>query len=116
MENELNISQKKLFIYNKINDLSVNSNILTNYVIGNNLKYTKNNNGIFINLYSIDDYHIDNIYKINYINLINNSDFNIQNQVYYNKPIMEVLVKTYKEIDDEQFDEYDIDLINYSKI
>ena len=33
MENELNISQKKLFIYNKINDLSVNSNILTNYVM-----------------------------------------------------------------------------------
>ena len=120
MDNELTISQKKIFIYNKINDMSVNSNILTNYIINNNLKYTKNNNGIFLNLYSIDNYHIDNIFKIvvdkiNYTNLINNSDFNIQKQVYYNKPNIDTF-NYYTVIDDQHFDEYDIDLINLSKI
>jgi hypothetical protein len=121
MESNLTFSQKKLFMYNKINDMSVNSNILTNYIVSNNLKYTKNNNGIFVNLYSIDNNYIDDIFKIivdkiNYTNLISTSDFNIPKQIYYDKPIINNQNNYYKEINDENFDEYDIDLINFSKI
>tara|TARA_B100001094_G_scaffold327359_1_gene385425 strand:+ start:2421 stop:2789 length:369 start_codon:yes stop_codon:yes gene_type:complete len=122
MEPDLTSSQKKIFIYNKITDRSVNSNILNNYIINNNFKYTQNNNGIFINLYSIDDNYIDDMFKIivdkiNYTNLINHSDFNNQKDIYYDKPIInDETIFSYKEINDEDFDEYDIDLINFSKI
>ena len=54
--------------------------------------------------------------KINYTNLINKSNFNIQKQIYYDKPIINNKKESYKEINDENFDEYDIDLINFSKI
>lgn len=118
MESELNISQKKLFIYNKINDMTINSNILTHYIISNDLKYTKNNNGIFINLYSINDNYINDMYKIiidriNYANLINNSDFNIVKETFSIPLQPNSDNYSYKEINDKDFDEYDIDLINF---
>ena len=120
---EDNISSKKLFIYNKINDLSINSNILIDYVIFNKLKYTKNKNGIFLNLYSVSDDHINKIYdmiinKINYNKLINSTDYEFKNSIdidKYNPNIINYENNEFKEIDDNLFDDYDIDLIGLSK-
>ena len=119
---EDNISSKKLFIYNKINDLSINSNILIDYVISNNLKYTKNNNGIFLNLYSVENIHIENMYniiinKINFINLINSDHFNLDNKM----SIEDFQIKNnteeyiYKDINKLVFDKYDTDIILFTK-
>ena len=82
-----------------------------------NIGYTKNKNGIFINLYSIEDEHIDNMYKIivdkiQYTNLINNNDFDIKNQFIPQSKITDNIIN-YKNINDENFDNYDIDLINF---
>lgn len=117
MQNNTDISKKKQFIYNKVNDMTIDSNIFSNYINYNNLKYTKNKNGIFINLYSIEDEHIDNMYKIivdkiQYTNLINNNDFDIKNQFITQNKITDNIIN-YKNINDENFDNYDIDLINF---
>ena len=119
---EDNISSKKLFIYNKINDLSINSNILIDYVIFNKLKYTKNKNGIFLNLYSVENIHIENMYniiinKINFINLINSDHFNLDNKM----SIEDFQIKNnteeyiYKDINKLVFDKYDTDIILFTK-
>ena len=123
IEDNINISDKKLFIYNKINNLTINSNVLIDYVMTNNIKYTKNNNGIFLNLYSVEDIHIENMYniiinKINYTNLINSDDFNLDNKISMEEFEIKDNVEEqtiYKDIDKLVFDEYDTDLILFTK-
>ena len=50
-----------------INNSNVDNKIITNiitYIKSNNIEYTENNNGIFINLSILHDPHIHNIYNI----------------------------------------------------
>ena len=50
-----------------INNSNIDKKIITNiitYIKSNNIEYTENNNGIFINLSILNDQHIHNIYNI----------------------------------------------------
>jgi hypothetical protein len=55
---------KITFIYDKINNEHINTKLIFDYVIKNNIKYSKNMNGIFINLNKLDDSNINEIYNI----------------------------------------------------
>jgi len=58
----MNIDDKKIFIYNNINNIKTH-NVIIKYIESNNIKKTINDNGFFVNISLIDD-HIDNIYNI----------------------------------------------------
>ena len=70
----MDLNDKKLFIYKNINNID-NHNEIIKYIEHNNIKYTNNNNGFFVNISLIDD-HIDNLYNIlqYYINNNNEND------------------------------------------
>jgi hypothetical protein len=70
----MDINDKKLFIYKNINNIN-NHNVVIDYIKNNDIKYTHNNNGFFVNISLIDD-HIDNLYNIlqYYININNNEE------------------------------------------
>ena len=70
----MDINEKKLFIYKNINNIDDHSEIIK-YIKNNDIKYTNNNNGFFVNISLIDD-HIDNLYNIlqYYINNNNEND------------------------------------------
>ena len=70
----MDLNDKKLFIYKNINNID-NHNEIIKYIEHNNIKYTNNNNGFFVNI-SLIDYHIDNLYNIlqYYINNNNEND------------------------------------------
>ena len=61
MEHNLDINMKKKFIYENISSIKDHT-IIIEYFDSNNLKYTTNNNGIFINLSILEDEIIDFIY------------------------------------------------------
>ena len=70
----MDINEKKLFIYKNINNIDDHSEIIK-YIKNNDIKYTNNNNGFFVNI-SLIDAHIDNLYNIlqYYINNNNEND------------------------------------------
>ena len=68
----MNIDDKKIFIYNNINNIKTH-NVIIKYIESNNIKKTINDNGFFVNISLIDD-HIDNIYNILKYYLNNNED------------------------------------------
>ena len=45
----MDINEKKLFIYKNINNIDDHSEIIK-YIKNNNIKYTNNNNGFFLNI------------------------------------------------------------------
>tara|TARA_B110000285_G_scaffold79051_1_gene91120 strand:- start:329 stop:688 length:360 start_codon:yes stop_codon:yes gene_type:complete len=115
---EQNINETKMYIYNKINNLEINSFILKDYILQNNIKYTKNKNGIFLNLNSLDDNNIINIYniiinKINYNKLVINNDFKIEDVKIINK-VENNEKKEYKVFEDNYFNKIDLKLIQLS--
>ena len=74
---------KKHIIYNKINDnIKSNSNnmYLLSFIKNNDIIYTENNNGYFVNLNKLSDELIDKLYDhiFNYINI------NVDNNIYTN--------------------------------
>jgi len=58
------LDQRK-YIFNKINNKEINHGYIKTFVIQNDIKYTENMNGIFINLTLLDQYIINDLY--NYI-------------------------------------------------
>lgn len=70
----MNLDDKKIFIHKNINKIN-NHNDIINYIKTNNIKYTLNDNGFFINISYIGDKHIEYIYNIlrYYINNNNNN-------------------------------------------
>tara|TARA_B110000285_G_scaffold88207_1_gene101139 strand:+ start:236 stop:592 length:357 start_codon:yes stop_codon:yes gene_type:complete len=114
---EQNINDIKLYIYNKINNLEINSYILKDYILQNNIKYTENKNGIFLNLNSLNDNDIKNIYniiikKINYNKLVINKDY-IEETKVINKIVNNVENK-YEVFEDNFFNKIDLKLIQLS--
>ena len=83
----MDINEKKLFIYKNIINIDDHSEIIK-YIKNNDIKYTNNNNGFFVNISLIDD-HIDNLYNIlqYYINNNNENDILIckKNNYHYKK-------------------------------
>ena len=71
----MDLNDKKLFIYKNINNID-NHNEIIKYIEHNNIKYTNNNNGFFVNISLIDD-HIDNLYNILQYYINNNNENNL---------------------------------------
>lgn len=68
------MEDKKKFIYTKINKIKYHNEII-NYIKNNDIKYTENTNGFFVNISLIDE-HINNIYNILQYIIFNNNENN----------------------------------------
>ena len=75
--NNLQNEEKILYIYNSIYKDTVNTDIIYKFIIDNNLNYSENNNGFFLNLSKLNNDIIDklfimikrNCYENNYIDI-----------------------------------------------
>jgi hypothetical protein len=115
----MNIDDKKQYIYDKINNLEFNTIYIRDYIINSNIKYTENNNGIFVNLNTIYDNDINNIYdiilnKINYNNMIIDNEYQINTEIFNNSKI-EIIKKKYDSFDDLNFTEIELEIIKLSQ-
>ena len=75
---------KKQHINNRVSSNNIddiNNNYIMSFIIKNNINYTENNNGFFINLDKIEDDLIDKLY--NYINNYININDNYINNINY---------------------------------
>jgi len=75
---------KRQYISNRVSNNNIediNNNYIMSFIIKNNINYTENNNGFFINLDKIEEGLIDKLYNYinNYININNNYINNINN-------------------------------------
>ena len=66
----MDIEEKKIFIYKNIDKIEYHKEIV-DYIKTNDIKYTENSNGFFVNISLIDE-HINNIYNILQYTLYNN--------------------------------------------
>ena len=66
----MNIEEKKIFIYKNIDKIEYHNEIVE-YIKTNDIKYTENSNGFFVNISLIDE-HINNIYNILQYTIHNN--------------------------------------------
>lgn len=69
----MNVSEKKLYIYNNIHNI-YNHNFIIKLLDDKDIKYTKNTNGFFLNLNILNDELVSNIYDITKINIQNAND------------------------------------------
>ena len=58
----MDLNEKKLFIYKNINNIS-NHNDIINYIKLNEIKYTNNDNGFFVNISYLEEDKIDYLYN-----------------------------------------------------
>ena len=58
----MNYDDKKLYIYKNIDSIN-NHNDIINHIISNDIKYTNNDNGFFINISYLENDIIDYIYN-----------------------------------------------------
>lgn len=79
-EDEVN---KKLYVYNSIKKNIIDHEIIKQYIIKNGISYSKNNNGLFVNLSLLDDKYILELYKLIY-NQINNKIYNERENIINN--------------------------------
>ncbi len=57
------MSNKRIELQKKISDNELYNDFLYEYIISNDINYTSNKNGIFINLTELDDNIIDEMYN-----------------------------------------------------
>lgn len=72
---------KRLYIYNLVvryKEELINNTILY-YIRGNNISYSENNNGFFLNLTTLDDEHIDKIYNL--IQILDINEINADQEI-----------------------------------
>ena len=67
----MNTDKKKIYIYEKIENKEIDHGYIKPYIISNNIAFSENKNGIFINISLLSDEIIDDLYVILY-NYINN--------------------------------------------
>jgi hypothetical protein len=122
--NKDNIDIKKKYIYNSIKNNIIDHEIIIQYIIKNSIRYSKNNNGLFVNLSILNDNYVIELYNLIY-NQINNKIYsereNLINNLNYNnvdkkiknivKPIK--IEKKYKKIN--SLTDRQLDIINLSK-
>jgi len=53
---------KRIYIFNKINNREINHSYIKTFVIQNDIKYTENMNGIFFNLTLLEEDMIEDLY------------------------------------------------------
>lgn len=114
----MNINEKRLYIYNNIQNNNINHSYIKPYIINNNILYSENNNGIFINLSILNEKYIEELYNIIYKYIQNNKNYNknriLNNNIIIKEKEKEKESKIYKNI--ENIDKIDIFLLNNLKI
>ena len=120
----MNTNDKRNYIYENIHKLNDHKHLLSIVIFSSDCKYTENSNGIFLNLNTIKDEIIDNIYFLVYSDI--NTDINphlyqeeeLEIEKIEEKEIISK-VKEIKFINDykiDGFSEIDKEIINKSKI
>jgi len=102
------MEDKKLFIYTNIHKIKYHNEII-NYIKNNNIKYTENTNGFFVNISLIDD-HINNIYNILQYIIFNNNE---NNEMDYKKQEL-IEDNNLLKLDTKKYN-YNIELKNFTK-
>lgn len=108
----------KIQLYNNINK-SNNSEIIITYILNNNIPYTKNNNGYFINISLLNDDDINkfNIFIMNNININDDYTDNINNNdttIKYKEIIDTVLKDEVKEFKKIKLNNFEKKILSYS--
>lgn len=67
--------EKVKYIYNNVKNNKIEHDIIKTYILNYNINYSKNSNGIFVNLSILDEKYINDIYFIIY-NHVNNKIYN----------------------------------------
>lgn len=70
----MNYKEKILYIYNNVKNNIIDHDLIKSYILDNDINYSKNSNGIFINLSILDKNFIDDIFFI--------ISHNINNKIY----------------------------------
>jgi len=114
----MDIDKKKVYIYRNINNIKYHNEII-NYIKNNDIKYTENTNGFFVNISLIDE-HINNIYNILQYIIFNNNennemDYKKQELIEDNKIIKKIIQKLKYNIELTEFTKEDQDKIILSK-
>ena len=102
------MEDKKLFIYTNIHKIKYHNEII-NYIKNNDIKYTENTNGFFVNISLIDE-HINNIYNILQYIIFNNNE---NNEMDYKKQEL-IEDNNFLKLDKRIFN-YNIELKNFTK-
>ena len=102
------MEDKKLFIYTNIHKIKYHNEII-NYIKNNNIKYTENTNGFFVNISLIDE-HINNIYNILQYIIFNNNE---NNEMDYKKQEL-IEDNNYLKLDKRKCN-YNIELKKFTK-
>ena len=102
------MEDKKIFIYTNIHKIKYHNEII-NYIKNNNIKYTENTNGFFVNISLIDE-HINNIYNILQYIISNNNE---NNEMDYKKQEL-IEDNNLLKIDKRNYN-YNIELKNFTK-
>ena len=102
------MEDKKKFIYTNIHKIKYHNEII-NYIKNNNIKYTENSNGFFVNISLIDE-HINNIYNILQYIIFNNNE---NNEMDYKKQEL-IDDNIFLKINKKKFN-YNIELKNFTK-
>ena len=108
--------EKIIYIYDYILKNKLNHDNIKKFINKNNIKYTENNNGMFINLSILDEKYIELLY--NYLNTnLNNINYERTNIIYNTKPIKINTQKKEKKYSKKQnLTEIELEIIKYSKI
>ena len=103
------MEDKKIFIYTNIHKIKYHNEII-NYIINNDIKYTENTNGFFVNISLIDE-HINNIYNILQYIIFNNNE---NNEMDYKKQEL-IEDNNFLKLDKRKYNYYNIELKNFTK-
>jgi len=112
------MEDKKKFIYTNIHKIKYHNEII-NYIKNNNIKYSENTNGFFVNISLIDN-HINNIYNILQYIIFNNNennemDYKKQELIEDNKFLKKNIKKNNYNIEFKNFTKAEQDKILLSK-
>tara|TARA_B100000989_G_C19503972_1_gene455594 strand:- start:1078 stop:1434 length:357 start_codon:yes stop_codon:yes gene_type:complete len=102
------MEDKKIFIYTNIHKIKYHNEIIK-YIINNDIKYTENTNGFFVNISLIDE-HINNIYNILQYIIFNNNE---NNEMDYKKQEL-IEDNNLLKLDKKKYN-YNIELKNFEK-
>lgn len=99
----MNTDKKKLYIYEKIENKEIDHGYIKPYIISNNIAFSENKNGIFINVSLLSDEIIDDLYIILYNYINNRVDYDrekkikeIQKNINNKEILTKENIKTYK--------------------
>lgn len=112
------MDKKLIYIYDNIYKINDHKNLIS-IIKTHNCKYTENNNGIFINLNTLEENIINNIFFLVHNEINSDIDENYYEIIEPDKPIKKEPVKIYIKKKDslylEDFTDYEKEIIIKSK-